>query len=165
MKRIPSDVGDAFYRVVHDFKGDKPEDVGVPALARLMGMSPGVLYNKANPHDNEHNHNKPTLQDAVMVTTISKDIRIVQAMCSVAGGVFYPLPDLSHLNTEALLNHLTKLGSESADFYRCLDAALRKDDDGISYREFESLETEAHQWISAILETLARVREMAGVEQ
>jgi hypothetical protein len=162
MQRIPPDVNDAFYRVVHDFKGGEQNRGGVPALARLMGMSPGVLYNKASIKDNEDSHHKPTLKDAVLVTILTEDPRIVQAMCAVAGGVFYPLPDLSQISTEALLTHLTRLGAESGDFYRCLDEALRQDD-GISLDELKALETEAHEWVSAILETLQRLREMAGV--
>lgn len=161
MQRIPSDVNDAFYRVVHDYKGGERKGGGVPALARLMGMSPGVLYNKASIKENEDSHHKPTLKDAVLVTILSEDPRIVQAMCSVAGGVFYQLPDLSQIPTEALLTHLTRLGSESGDFYRCLDDALRKDE-VISLDELKVLENEAHEWVAAILETLERLREMAG---
>jgi hypothetical protein len=162
--RIPSDVFEAFYFVVHDYDGGEVAGGGVPALARVMGMPPGTLYNKANINANENNHNKPTLKDAMLATVLTKDPRIVQAFARVAGGVFYQLPDLSHISTDALLVHLTKIGAEAGDFYTCLDESLRRDSE-ITPEEFIALEKEAHQWVSAILEALVRLREMSGAQQ
>ena len=161
--RIPSDVFEAFYFVTHDYEGGDGEGGGVPALARLMGMPVGTLYNKANINDNENNNNKPTLKDAVLATVLSKDTRIAQAFAKIAGGVFYQLPDYSQVPTDALLLHLTKIGAESAEFYSCLDQSLRADSD-INAEEFAALEQEAHQWIAAILEAIHRLREMSGAQ-
>lgn len=158
--KLPVDVQDAFYRVTHDFQGGETQQGGVPALARLMGMPPGTLYNKANP--NESSHHKPTLADAVLASYLSKDDRIAQAFAHTLGGVFYRLPTLSDLPTDALLLHLTKIGRESGEFHTCLEDALRNDD-AITPPEYQALENEAHRWVAAILETLARLREMAGV--
>ncbi|MFA6971674.1 MAG: phage regulatory CII family protein [Gallionella sp.] len=147
---IPKDVQDAFYRVVHDF--------GVEKLAGMMGMSAGVLYNKANTNDTSHH--KPTLADSVIVTNLTRDFRILQAFAHSSGGVFHQFPDLSDISTDALLIHIIRIEKEGGDFYRELHGALREDDT-ISKTEFASIEREAHEWISAILEGLARLKEMA----
>lgn len=147
---IPRDVQDAFYRVVHDF--------GVEKLAGMMGMSPGVLYNKAN--SNDSSHHKPSLADCIVVTHLTGDKRIVQAFAHSAGGVFHQLPDLSGLTTDALMLHILKIEKEGGDFYSVLHGALVEDNQ-ISSDEFTAIEHEAHEWIAAILEGLARMKEMA----
>lgn len=157
--RLPVDVQDAFYRVVHDFAGGEASGGGVPSLARKMGMPPGTLYNKANP--NESSHHKPTLADAVLASILTADRRIAHAFCHTLGGVFVDLPDLAGLTTDGLLEHLTKIGRESGEFYACLDASLRTDRQ-INAEEFSALEHEAEQWIAAIWEAVARLREMSG---
>lgn len=148
---IPKDVQDAFYRVVHDF--------GVEKLAGRMGMSPGVLYNKANCNDSSHH--KPTLADCIVVTHLTGDKRIVQAFCHSAGGVYHELPDLSSLSTDALLIHLTRIQIRNGSFHHEIHEALR-DDDVISADEYGRIEGEAREYIAMILEGLARMREMAG---
>lgn len=153
------DVQDAFYRLCHDFAGGEPKG-GVPALARLMGMPPGTLYNKANHSDNSHH--KPTLADAVLASVLSEDKRLVQAFCHTLGGVFVQSPDLSDLTTDALLNHLVAIERESGDFYRTLETSIKKDN-RISVDEYKFIEREALEWIASIHETLIRLREMAGV--
>lgn len=148
----PKDVQDAFYRVTHDF--------GVEKLAGQMGMSPGVLYNKANYHDNENNHNKPTLADCVVATNLTGDKRIVQAFCHSTGGLYCELPDVSDLSLDALMLHILKVGEEDGHFYSAIHAALA-DDYEISLRELSAIEREARHLMAAVMEALARMREMS----
>jgi hypothetical protein len=147
---VPKDVQDAFYRVVHDF--------GVERLASMMGMSPGVLYNKANCNDGSHH--KPTLADCIVITNLTLDKRIAQAFAHSAGGVFCELPDLSSLSTDALMLHVLRIDAEGGDVHRVIHESLELDNK-ISGKEFRIIEREAQQWIAAILEGLARMREMA----
>jgi hypothetical protein len=164
---VPKDVQDAFYRVVHDRD--------VVKLAGQMGMSPGVLYNKANP--NESSHHKPTLADCIILTNLTGDKRIAQAFCHSVGGAFCALPDLSNLSTDALLIHLTRIQMQSGDFHRSIHLTriqmqsgdfhrsihdALKEDNEISGRELRTIEAEAQGYIGVILESLARMREMAG---
>jgi len=150
---VPKDVQDAFYRVVHD------RDVA--KLAGQMGMSPGVLYNKANCNDNENNHNKPTLADCIIITNLTRDKRIAQAFAASVGGVYCELPDLSSLSTDALLLHVLRIDAEGGDVHRSIHEALEMDNK-IDGKEYAEIEREAHEWIAAILEGLMRMREMAG---
>ena len=149
---VPKNVQEAFYRVVHDYQK------GVESLANLMGMPPGVLYNKAN--SSETSHHKPTLADAVIATVISGDKRILHAFAATVGEVCYSLPDLSNLSTTALISHITRTEATAGDFYRAIHDALETDG-VISDVEFKTIEQQAHTWISVILEGLERMREMS----
>lgn len=154
--QMPKGVQEAFHRVVHDHD--------VPTLAARLGISPGTLYNKANLNDNESNHNKPTLADAVVVTNLTGDKRIAQAFCASVGGVYHELPDLSGLTTDALMQHILQIEAKGGDFYREIHDALANDD-AIDGREFARIEKRAHVWLSAILAGLARMQEMSGSDR
>jgi hypothetical protein len=148
---VPKDVQEAFYRVVHD------RDVA--KLAGMMGMSPGVLYNKAN--SNETNHHKPTLADCVVLTNITGDKRIAQAFCHSVGGLYVQLPDLSDLSTDALLDHILRVGEEDGNFHSAIHSSLT-DDNRISPAEYAVIEAEANNLMAAVLEALLRMKEMSG---
>ena len=148
---IPKDVQAAFYRVVHDF--------GVEKLAGMMGISPGVLYNKANVNETG-GHHKATLADCIVVTHLTGDKRIVQAFAHAVGGVFYALPDLSQLSTGTLLLHILKIGREYGDVHSVIHDVLSNDEE-ISPIAYKTIEHETHELIAALLEGLARMREMS----
>lgn len=141
----PGDVQDAFYRVVHDF--------GVQALANKMGVSAGVLYNKANANDTSHH--KPTLGEAVLVTNLTADKRIAQAMAVACGGVFLDLPDLCKFSDVELLELFSNIAVEGGEFHAAFIHSLS--DNRIYPQEFLAIKTEAMQWIAAIGEALARI--------
>lgn len=152
--KLPMDIHEAFYRVVHDYPA------GVPTLASKMGIPPGTLYNKAAPGN--EGHHKPTLADGVVATLLTGDKRIVQAFCRTVGGVYYDQPDLSNLATDTLLEHLTRIQIRNGTFHHEIHDALSNDDQ-IDRAEFLRIEREAHEYVAVILESLARMREMAGV--
>lgn len=149
---VSGNVQDAFYRVVHDY----PE--GVEALANKMGLHPGTLYNKANM--TESSHNKPSLADAVLVTVITGDKRILRAFAATAGEMCYAAPDLADLSEAALAAHITRIGMEGGDFYGAIHSALSHHD-ALSIEACHRIEHEAHEWIAAILEGLERLKGMA----
>lgn len=153
---VPKDVHEAFRQVCYDF-GTKDES-GPERLGRMMGISPGTLYNKCNV--NETSHHKPTMAECVIVTLLTGDKRIAQAFSRTVGGVFVDLPDLSDLSTDALMLHLLRIQQESGHFHGKLNAALETD--GISKHEYGEIEREAHEFIAAILESLVRIKEMSG---
>lgn len=148
---VPKDVHQAFRDVVFEF--------GPRKLASMMSTPLGTLYNKCNT-ENEDGHHKPTLRDAVLVTLLTGDKRIAKAFSSAVGGVHHDLPNLSDLSTDALMLHILEIEQQGGDFYRVMKSSLEKDNE-ISPAEFVSIEREAHQWISAILEALVRLEEMS----
>ena len=150
--KLPLDVHEAFYRVVHDY----PD--GVAALAAKMGIPVKVLYNKADPGNDSNN--KPSLADGVVATLATGDRRVLHAFAHTVGEVCYPLPDLSRLSTDALLINLTHIQIRNGSFHHEIHNALSVDD-RIDLNEFARIEREAHGYLAAILEGLARMREMA----
>jgi hypothetical protein len=143
---LPPAIRAAIYGTVHDF--------GAEQLAQLTGQSQGVIDNKANP--NASTPHVPTVPDVMSWQAITKDFRILQAMAAALGHVAIPLPDFNRVTDEALLELLTKVGVEGGEFHKALGDALR--DRKFTCKEYARLETEAHQWIAAIAETLSRVR-------
>ncbi len=61
----------------------------VPALAQELNTPTAVLYNKLNPY-NESNFLQ--LREAVRLTEITNDNRILTAWCGARGGMFVPMP-------------------------------------------------------------------------
>lgn len=145
--RPVTDVFDAFNRVVHDYKP------GVAKLASRMAMSPGVLYNKAN--NNESAHHKPTLGDAVLASLATGDHRILHAFAATVGEVCFPLPDYSAVSDAALLELINRIGSEGGDFYRAINDGMG--DRSYSRADHDRVKAEAHEFITAICEALARL--------
>lgn len=146
-KRPITDVFAAFYRVVHD------HPAGVERLAGRMGMSPAVLYNKAN--INESSHHKPTLGDAVAVSSLTGDHRILHAFAATLGEVCFPLPDLSRVSDSALLELINNIGAEGGDLYRAINEGLG--DRSYTRDEHARVTTEANEFIAAICEAVARL--------
>ncbi len=147
-RRIPADVNDAVYRVVHDFGANK--------LASLTGTSAGVILNKANPHDSAHH--KPTLADALVWSQLTRDMRIVHALCQTLGGVFVPLDGVAEQSDAALLDLICERDSALGEFARALRAALA--DGRVSSAEYAELHTELYQAVTALLTLLTRLEGM-----
>lgn len=148
--KLPANLHYIFRQVVTDH--------GVERLANAMGISPGVLYNKIN-IDNPDNHNKPSFADAILVTTITKDTRILKNWCFLENGVFVPLSD-KPISTDALILHLTQIQTQSGHFHGEIDKALRGDG-RIDNTEIDLIEASAWEYISVVLEALERMKEMA----
>ena len=148
---IQKNVQQAFHDVVHEYPG------GVEELAGKMVVATGTLYNKANA--TERSHHIPTLADAVVLTIMSGDKRVLHAFAATVGEVCYSLPDLSNLTTTALIAHIPKIGLEGGDFYRAIHCALATDD-RIDAEEYLQIERASYEWIASILEGLARMKEM-----
>lgn len=94
----------------------------VPELAGRMGTTPGTLYNKAEAND--ESHNKPTLRDVVLLTEITGDMRVIEALADTFGHALF---DVSGDTTtdEELLTLLADMGAEHGEFHRALATGLR----------------------------------------
>lgn len=143
------DVFEAFRDVVRQF--------GVSEMAQLIGISAGVLYAKINLHDEHH---KPLLSELIQVMKFSSDTTPLVELCRVFNGVFVSLPDLSHLNDNALLEIVTRINAEGGDVFRVLAKSLEKD--GINHTEQREIDREIDHVIAAYLELRARTHFMSG---
>lgn len=76
-------ITDAAYAVAHDYPG------GTESLAPRLGMSGAVLRNKVNPNNTTHHL---TLAEAVKMSAITSDRRVVEAWARELGLVLMDVP-------------------------------------------------------------------------
>jgi len=96
----------------------------VPALAARMGLRPGTLYNKADAGDDSHN--QPTLRDVVVVTEITGDLRVVEALAETFGRAVFDTTAHANTSDEDLLALLTRMGAEAGEFHAALARGLQE---------------------------------------
>ena len=77
---------DTAHAVAHDYKG------GCESLAPRLGKSAAVLRSKVNPNTDTH---KLTLQDAVRITDVTDDERIIEAWLAERNAVMVKLPEMT----------------------------------------------------------------------
>lgn len=125
---------------------------GVPELAALLGMSPAMLYNKANANDASH---PPTLADAVQVIRETGNPLIAQAMAHVANGAFLPLDRSGGTSNDEMLLMVARWMREQGRFFEHFDSALL--DGEITAKERHELTLQAHRVVTACLDLVARI--------
>lgn len=134
---------------------DVLSSIGIANAARLIGRSPGVLYNKFG----ESMHNELTVHEAMAIAKAVKRTGFAEAVCENFGGVFMPLPDGEAGADDVLqayLDIISRMGDLSNEFTRA------RADGVIDRREFEVMQRRAEQTVVAVmhmiseLETLVR---------
>lgn len=111
-KSSMGDVGDAAYRVAHQFPG------GVPALAQRMGMSPNTLSHKVSLTNDSH---KLSLSEAVYMQHVANRFDILYAMAESLGHVCMPAPEMGEAEVNAIL---ATVGAEVGDVFREVQRVL-----------------------------------------
>lgn len=119
-------VMDAAYRLAHGYPG------GIPALAARMGKSANTLQHECNPNTTGH---KLGLADAALMTALSGDPSIAQALARAARGVFVQLPTDGSVSDEALLEQFATLVQDFGQVGASMNEALA--DGRVTPREFE----------------------------
>ena len=117
---------DAAYRLAHAYPG------GVRALAARMERNSNTLAHELNPNMPTH---KLGLGDAALMTALSGDASIAEAMARAAGGVFVRLPASSQASDEALLEQFATLVQDFGAVGASMNEALA--DGRVTPREFE----------------------------
>lgn len=148
-------------REVPAASGDNPFDAfrdacyrfGVPELAREMGYKPGTLYNKADADDDSHN--QPTLRDVMLVTRLTGDMGVLDALEEMFGRAAIDVSNMAEKSDQALLELLTKLGQESGEFHGALNRALS--DGRFTRQEFGQVKAAAFDMVSALMTLVARL--------
>jgi hypothetical protein len=126
---------------------------GVPKLAGEMGMKPGTLYNKADADDDSHN--QPTLRDLVLVTRLTDDLRVLDALEEMFGRAAFDVSQMAEKSDEALLELITCLGKESGEFHAAMHRALlqRK----FTPADMTRIRAEAFDMVGALMTVVARL--------
>lgn len=140
-----TDLESAAYLVVADYPG------GAAALAPRIGKAPSTLSHEVDPRCP---HAKLGLHDAGKLTVVSGDLRIVHALCALAGGRFQPLP--GHAAPGAPVDPLAAMGAmahEFADLVAQAGAALA--DGNVTQNEMRAIQREAGELLGALNHLLA----------
>lgn len=129
---------DAAYNVVHDHPG------GACALAPRLGKRADVLSHEVKAHGSA----KFGLVDAVKVTELTGDLRILQAFATQCGQVCVPLPDGFVASGNQVLEALGKTSKEFADL--CTEVCADMADGSISDNELARIERESGELIAML---------------
>lgn len=133
---------------------------GVPDLAGQIGMVPGVLYNKAAAGDDTQH--QPTLRDVLLATTVTGDMRVVEALAETFGRATFDCASLSHTSDEALLELVTNLAAENGDFHRELAEGLRAQ--SFTPAALGRIRGEAFDLVSALMTLVRRLEDLVDGE-
>lgn len=141
---VPVNPYEAFRLVVYSH--------GVKELAERLGMSPGVLYNKADA--NVESQAQPTLRDLVAVTRETGDVRVLESLNRLFGRASVELTR-APASDAALLELLAHVASEHGAMCSALNLGLGEA--GFTHAEFEAVRTEGLDLINAVLQFLQRL--------
>jgi hypothetical protein len=107
---------DSAYATVHDYPG------GSESLGPRAGISPAVLRNKVNPNNETHHL---TLAEAVRITNLTCDVRMLQAWAHEAGYLLVKAPNGSADSCDmAVLEQVVGLGVANGQFMQTIHTAL-----------------------------------------
>ncbi|MFN4360509.1 MAG: phage regulatory CII family protein [Hylemonella sp.] len=126
---------------------------GVAELARLLGMKPGTLYNKADAADDSHH--QPTVRDLILVTQLTGEFDALDAIEEMFGRAAYDVRHLSGHSDEALLELLARHGEENGEFYKALHTGLKER--RFSRERLNHIRAEAFDSVSALMTLLSRL--------
>lgn len=141
----PASPYEAFRRLVYGY--------GVADMARVMGLKPGTLYNKADA--DPESQAQPTLRDLIVATEATGDTSVLDALDEMFERAAFSVRPLAHASDEALLELLAKLGKESGDFHGALHMALS--DRAFSAKHLNDIRAEAFDLVSALMTLVKRV--------
>lgn len=149
-RAAPKDIQEAFRATCYGYAP------GVEHLAALMGMTPGVLYNKCNVNDSSHN--QPTARDLVLVQVITGDKRVTHALANLLGGTFVDLAGITARGDDAVLDLVAAWMKEQGDLFAAFQEAYS--DGVIDAKDFKRIRKEAYDVLQAVMSFVARVEAM-----
>lgn len=140
---------DAVYATVHGYPG------GAEALAPRVGMSGGILRNKANPNcDTNH----LTLDEADRLMAMTNDYRILHALAANHGHVCTLLPESMDADNMSVFSMLVALMGEHGDVGRVVEVALS--DGRVTSLEVATVKKEIYELQTAAQTLLSRLEGM-----
>ena len=129
---------DAAYNVVHDYPG------GSHSLAPRMGKSATTLSHEVAADGTA----KLGLLDAAKITTLSGDLRILEAFATNCGQMLVPLPSAVDLQADDCMTRMAATVKEFGDL--CTEVAADLQDATISDNELARVDRECGELIAAV---------------
>lgn len=140
------DVKTAAFNVGHDFKG------GVVALAPQIGKNPNTLNAELACIGTA----KLGLSDAVKMTIVAQDFRVLEAFAGQCGRMTLPLPEMLDMeDTNDCLEALARTSREYSEL--CMEVCASLADKVISDNERARIQREGGQLVASLHQLLAAV--------
>lgn len=99
----------AIYETCHGYTAPGEKRASVKALARVMGMRPSTLQNKANPFEE---YAQLSVKEARQAMLVTGDHRILHALARDVGEACFPLPSAEWVGDMDVMAALTKWQAE-----------------------------------------------------
>ncbi|MEX3972234.1 phage regulatory CII family protein [Paraburkholderia caribensis] len=144
---------DAAHAVAQDFPG------GIKALAARMDANYDVLRNKLNPNPTPENRNVLTLKEAVRITDITNDDRILEAWARERGKVLVDLPDAENCADADVIEMMAQTWETNGDVGREVNAIFA--DGRVEQHEIPGLKNRALKHVRTVLGLVSRIAGMA----
>ena len=142
----------AFYATVHGYKG------GAPALAKVIGMKPGILQNKADPNMSH----EPTLKQTRSVMLATQDFQVLDVLNKDCGFVKVGVEQFNATGDVGLLQQQLQLDAAHGAFAAALHDAL--EDNKLNKNELASLEAHGRKMLEAYEGLMARIEACASAQ-
>lgn len=152
------DVLTAAFHLVHDGPG------GSGAIAQFLGKARGTLDHEVNPP--QGSSAKLGLLDAVKISKLRRDWRVLHAFADECGHACFPRPDAwggGDATTQDVLFRATELAREIAETFGEVNASLS--DGTVTPNELEQVERECMETITALTAVARAMREKMESDQ
>lgn len=141
---------DAAYAVAHDYPG------GTESLGPRMGMSAALLRNKVNLNQTI---NHLTLAEAVRMTAVSGDNRIIQAWARELGMALIELPQAENCADADVIELMAKTWETNGEIGREVNETFR--DGRVEPHEVRRVKDSAWKHMVTLLSMVTRIEGMA----
>jgi len=141
-------ITDAAYAVAHDYPG------GTESLAPRLNMSAAVLRNKVNQNNTTHHL---TLAEAVRMSDITGDLRILQAWARGSGMALIELPQAENCADADVIELMAKTWETNGEIGR--EVTFR--DGRVEPHEVRRVKDSAWKHMVTLLSMVTRIEGMA----
>jgi hypothetical protein len=146
----PLNITDTAHAVAHEYDG------GCESLAPRIGMSANILRNKVNPNNTTHHL---TLVEAVRMSVMTQDRRIVDAFARELGLVCIELPEPENCADADVIELVARTWETNGDIGREINAIFA--DGLVEQREIPPLKARALKHVRTVLGLVSRIAGMA----
>jgi hypothetical protein len=141
---------DTLHAVAHEYKG------GCESLAPRVGTSAAVLRSKVNPNTDTH---KPTLMDAVHITEMADDDRVLEAWARDRGYALVKIPNVEGCSDSAIVELMGEAWSTHGEVGKEICKTL--EDGRVETKEVDRVEGRIFKHAQVLFNIAARLRGMA----
>lgn len=143
-------ITDAAYAVAHDYPG------GTESLAPRLSMVPAVLRNKVNQNNTTHHL---TLSEAVRMSDITNDLRILEAWAREAGKVLIDLPIAENCADSDVIDLMARAWETNGDIGREVNETFK--DGRVEPHEAKKVRDRVWSHIVTVVSLASRIEGMA----